>query len=132
MAVQGSQPCVAVVQKGETGQCVFGKIILVLVHHRVAKTNHSVYTISRGPYKRNPDGACRPPHHLPGRTCVTWVPDVDFDAVEEWWHDIVTRPCMQQDVQVDTAAPTPRFVEEHFMPQNPFSSGAQMVKVRLA
>lgn len=85
----------AALQKGEAGQCVFGRIILVIVHHRLADSNHLVFAVSRGPYKQCPNGGCKAPTFLPGRTCVTWAPNISFKEVEAWWQDIIHRPCMQ-------------------------------------
>lgn len=84
-----------VMQKGEAGSCVFGRIVLVMVHHRLADTNHVVFAISRGPYKECPHGGCMSPTFLPGRMCVTWAPDISFKYVEAWWQDVVNRECMQ-------------------------------------
>ena len=164
-------------QRGEAGQCVFGRIVLVIVHHRLAESSHLVFTVSRGPYKEHSDGGCKAPTFLPGRTCVTWAPGVSFQDVEAWWQDIIHRPCLQlpsavcflrylthcrashllgtrnicsadygalqrqffplectldEAVQVADDGLDPeniQFSEEHFVPQNPFTAGARMLKV---
>lgn len=121
-------------KKGEAGQCVFGRIVLVIVHHRVAESSHLVFTVSRGPYKQHPGGGCKVPSFLPGRTCVTWAPGVSFQDVEAWWQDIIHRPCLQLPSAVAEDCLDPeeiQFAEDHFVPQNPFTAGARMLKAAL-
>lgn len=117
-------------QEYKQGQCVFGSIILVCVHHRAHNTSHTIFSVARGPFKAPLQDAAT---SLPSRVCISWVPGVNMEEVEAWWSDLMQRPCLQHPLeQGDAESLRARFTEEQFEVQKPMHEGVRVIKVGLA
>ena len=121
-------------QAHTTGRCVFGSVALVLVHRQLVATEHAVFAVSRGPYKAAAGTAAPAPAHMPARSCVSWAPGVNFDAVEAWWQDLVQRPAVQAPAAVERAAAGPglRFAGLRCPAASPrgLVAGVKLIRVR--
>eukprot|EP00892_Ulva_mutabilis_P005975 jgi/Ulvmu1/374/UM001_0381.1 len=111
------------------GQCVFGHIILICVHHRAHHTSHTVFSVARGPFKAPLEAV---PTFLPSRVCISWVPGVKLEQVEEWWRALLERPCLQQPLeQHDAESLHVRFTEAQFQVQKPMTEGMRVIQAAL-
>jgi len=83
--------------------------------------------VSKGPYKASPDAAVATPTFLPSRVCVNWAPGVDFPAVQKWWEELMTRPCLRTD---GTAPLAHKLTGVTYEPRDPMLAGVRVIKVR--
>lgn len=51
-------------------------------------------------------------------------------SVEEWWSDLIHRPCLQKPLVVgDADALRARFTEDQFLVQKPMTDGVRVIQV---
>jgi hypothetical protein len=120
-------------QAWKQGCFIFGSIVLVLVHQQLIETQHAVFSVAHGPYKTSPERGAAPPLALTTRTCISWAPGVDFDAVEAWWQDLMHRPVIRQSVATEAESVAGLKVTGLTVPdESPrgFATGVKLLQVR--